>query len=264
ARPGPRCAAAMGLALGVVGCAASPSYTDNLEPLERFNGRVVEPLGGELERGRALLAEGEYGPALEALHVALALRPDSIPALNAAGVAYDRLGYHELAQAHYYRALAREPASVQTLNNLGYSLLLEGRYDAALAVLATAGRLDAAHPRVAANRMQAEYRQAGPAAYTVEVVNGNGERGMAARVGERLRAEGEVVGYLSNQPGFDVAETTLYYRPVARAAAEAVAAALPLAVRMEASETMRPGAGVRLVLGHDLLAHASAFEGGGE
>jgi len=252
------------LGLALAGCAASPSQTHSLEPVERFNGQLVESFGGELEQGRLLLASGEYAAALEALHAALRLQPQSIPALNATGVAYDRLGDHQRAQAHYYQALGQEPGSVQTLNNLGYSLLLDGRYDAAVAVLRTAVRLDGAHPQASGNYRWAEYRQAGPAAYTVEVVNGNGRRGMAARVGERLRAEGEVVGYLSNHPGFDVAETTLYYRPVAQATAEAVAAALPLAVRMESSEAMRPGAGVRLVLGHDLLAYAGTWEGWGE
>lgn len=260
-RPRLGLAVLIGAALGAAGCAGGPAPIDGLAPVERHsNGEMVGGASAHLAQGRAHLAAGEHAAALEALHRAVQLQPESVPALNALGAAHDRIGRHEVAQAHYYRALEREPGSVQTLNNLGYSLLLAGRPDDALRVLRTAGRLDGGHMRVQGNLALARYHQAGPTAYTVEVVNGNGRRGMAARVGEHLRGRGEEVGYLSNHPGFDVAETTLYYRPVAQAAAEAVAAALPLAVRMEPTEAMRPGAGVRLVIGHDLLAYASDFE----
>ena len=94
----------------------------------------------------------------------------------------------------------------------------------------------------------------------VEVSNGNGRRGMAARVGDALGADGHVIARLTNAASFDVARTTIYYRPAGRAGAERIAEALPVAARMEKSDAMGPDTGVRVVIGRDLLPHEDAFQ----
>lgn len=94
----------------------------------------------------------------------------------------------------------------------------------------------------------------------VEVSNGNGRRGMAARVGDALGADGHVITRLTNAASFDVARTTVYYRPAGRAGAKRIAEALPVAARMEESDAMAPETGVRVVIGRDLLPHDDEFQ----
>ena len=94
----------------------------------------------------------------------------------------------------------------------------------------------------------------------VEVANGNGRRGMAARVGAALGGDGHVIARLTNAASFDVAHTTVYYRPAGRAGAERIAEALPVAARMEESDAMGPETGVRVVIGRDLLPHEDEFQ----
>ena len=97
---------------------------------------------GSTAQWRTLFSEGKedlranrLGLAIDKLQAALAKRPDSIEVMNAVGVAYDRLGRHELAQIYFERALAIAPDSLQTLNNFGYSLSLQGKHEEAVAFL---------------------------------------------------------------------------------------------------------------------------------
>ena len=62
----------------------------------------------------------------------------------------------ELAERYYLRALNLEPENTQTLNNLGYSYLMQGRYDLALAHLKDAIALDPMNDMGRDNRQQAE------------------------------------------------------------------------------------------------------------
>jgi hypothetical protein len=81
------------------------------------------------------LREGRYGLALEKFKVLLADAPGSVRVLNAVGTAYDKLDRGDVAERYYRRALEREPDSLQTLNNFGYSLILRGRHEEALPFL---------------------------------------------------------------------------------------------------------------------------------
>jgi hypothetical protein len=51
----------------------------------------------------------------------------SVRALNGLAASYDRLGRFDLARRYYQQALEISPQSAQTLNNMGYSLVLEAR-----------------------------------------------------------------------------------------------------------------------------------------
>lgn len=120
------------LAAGIAGCAL-----DNTE----YRVKSTTYQGGAAQ-WQALFREGKedlradrLGLAIDKLQAALAKQPGSIEIMNAVGVAYDRIGRHELAQIYFERALALAPDSVQTLNNLGYSLSLQGKHEAAVRYL---------------------------------------------------------------------------------------------------------------------------------
>src|SRR3546814_5856911 len=68
---------------------------------------------------------------------------------------YDQLGRYDLAERYYQRALAMDLTSVQTLNNLGYSLLLQGKPELALTFFRDAARIAPDNTVIAANAEQA-------------------------------------------------------------------------------------------------------------
>ncbi|HYX41590.1 MAG TPA: tetratricopeptide repeat protein, partial [Pyrinomonadaceae bacterium] len=70
---------------------------------------------------------------------------------NLLGLAYDRLGQHNLAVECYTRALIAAPNDAATLNNLGHSLYLADRYNEALTRLKQAASLLPNDPQVANN-----------------------------------------------------------------------------------------------------------------
>ena len=75
----------------------------------------------------------------------------SVEALDGRGVALDLMGRHPEAQDSYRRAQALAPNSISVANNLGLSLLLDGRPDEARAVLEPLARRSDAPQRVTAN-----------------------------------------------------------------------------------------------------------------
>ena len=91
--------------------------------------------GDPYQRGKTLLASGDAPGAVAAFRAALADEPQSIDALNGLGVAFDRLGRYDIARGYYDLALAVAPDSPLVLNNLGYSLYLQGEDAAAIPFL---------------------------------------------------------------------------------------------------------------------------------
>ncbi len=87
------------------------------------------------QRGKALLASGDLPGAVAALRAALAADPQSVDALNGLGIAFDRLGRYDIARGYYDMALALAPDHPLVLNNLGYSLYLQGQDAAAIPIL---------------------------------------------------------------------------------------------------------------------------------
>lgn len=75
--------------------------------------------------GKEQFANGLYGLALKSFRVALVQQPASLDRLNAVAATYDRLGRFDLSERYYARALGVKPDSAQTLNNIGYSFLLQ-------------------------------------------------------------------------------------------------------------------------------------------
>jgi tetratricopeptide (TPR) repeat protein len=118
---------------------------------------------GEFNQGKESLASGYFGLALQQFKTALGMNPQSVRALNAVAVTYDRLGRFDLAELYYDRALAIEPESSTTLNNVGYSMLTQERYDEALIYFERAliqkqapaeARMIAANRQMALDRLQ--------------------------------------------------------------------------------------------------------------
>ena len=104
-----------------------------------------------LSQGRALLERGDAHAALAPLSIAAVTGPDLLAANNLLGLAYDRLGQHNLAVECYVRALVAAPNDAATLNNLGHSLYLADRYNEALTRLKQAAILLPNNPQVANN-----------------------------------------------------------------------------------------------------------------
>jgi hypothetical protein len=86
---------------------------------------------------------------------------------------------------------------------------------------------------------------AAPAGITVDVLNGTGTTGLAAQVGDQLRAQGFGVGTLGNEAG-TVNQTLVRYGPGVAEQARTVAAAVPGSVLQPSDAT---GDAVQLVIG---------------
>ena len=101
--------------------------------------------------GKASLQRNQIGLALVLFQKALAVRPDSVAALNAVGAAYDELHFPNLAARYYARALEIAPGSADTLNNMAVSAALAGRMDEARSLVAAALAIETGNPILLAN-----------------------------------------------------------------------------------------------------------------
>ncbi len=94
----------------------------------------------------------------------------------------------------------------------------------------------------------------------VEVSNGNGVRGMAARVARYFSGKGIRAARLTNQKPFVERRTRIEYRPGSEAEAARINLLLPKGAPQVASNNLRPGIRVRLVLGHDLTRNVVTWD----
>lgn len=111
-----------------------------------------------LERGRALLEEGKLNEAVAELSRAASLDPKLSQAHSLLAVAYDRKGLHDRAEDSYRRSINADDRDPQSLNNLGYSLYLNGNYRAAVDKLKKAARLAPSDARILNNLALAQVR----------------------------------------------------------------------------------------------------------
>ena len=93
----------------------------------------------------------------------------------------------------------------------------------------------------------------------LEVSNGNGVAGMAARVGRWLTAQGTPVDRLSNQPRYAQQRTTIQYGSGHEEAALHIARSLPANARADTLPTQGLRSDVRVVLGHDWVQTAACL-----
>ena len=111
------------------------------QPQAPFIPLIVGVPRDPLSQGRALFEQGYLNEAIAELSIAAVNGSNLVEANNLLGLAYDRRGWHKQAREHYERALTVAPNDPQVLNNLGYSLYLDDRYNDALAKLKQAARL---------------------------------------------------------------------------------------------------------------------------
>lgn len=97
------------------------------------------------------------------------------------------------------------------------------------------------------------------ASMRLEVSNGNGVSGMAARVGRWLATQGLQTERLTNQQPFVQPQTVVQYRVGYEEAALRVARSLPSNAKADTSPTLGLRSDVRVVLGRDWLRTASCL-----
>ena len=118
---------------------------DNLaNSMNRFVGSVRAARGnpdahyllGDFHQGR-----GRHREAIEEFNKAIRIDPLFVKAFNGIAVSLDQMGEHERAQEYYQAALAIKPDLDYLYNNLGYSYLLQERYEEAAAAFEKANTL---------------------------------------------------------------------------------------------------------------------------
>lgn len=137
------------IALSLGGCASF-----SLDALVTINGeRMAAGIRGPnpAEHGKAFLKSGQLGLAESTLRSAIDRGDRSVATLNALAITYDLMGRFDLSHRYYEEALVLDPKSVQTLNNIGFSMLLRKQTGVAETFLSLAGQLDAGNETVATN-----------------------------------------------------------------------------------------------------------------
>ena len=99
-----------------------------------------------------------------------------------------------------------------------------------------------------------------PTASRLEVSNGNGVSGMAARVGRWLATQGVATERLTNRQPYSQRHTVVQYRAGREDAAVQVARLLPVGAKAESQPTPGLRSDVRVVLGHDWVQVAACLE----
>lgn len=128
-------------------CAGGP---EDGRPMLAVDGNQFD-MQDPIEAGRAYLASGQNGLAIDRLTQSVQDDPGNIRALTLLAVAYGRIGRYDLSDRYNAAALAIDPSSVTALNNLGYSYLVRGDRTRAIGLLERAAAIDASRPIVAAN-----------------------------------------------------------------------------------------------------------------
>ncbi|PCI33592.1 MAG: hypothetical protein COB54_04685 [Alphaproteobacteria bacterium] len=110
------------------------------------------------EQGKIAFRNNDMIRALRFFKAAHSRNPQVVRTLNGLGSVYDHLQRFDLAQTYYYRALALDPQSSATLNNLGYSHLLQNKPVIAVEYFRKAYRVDSSDIYVQHNLMIAEWK----------------------------------------------------------------------------------------------------------
>lgn len=258
------------------------------------NGRAYFALG------QAYQGEGRWQEAAEAYSKAAFADPDSAEAFHSLGIAQAVLGRHAGAITAFRHAVDLDPESAQYLNNLGYALLLSGQYARSLPFLRAALAREPGHEQARTNIARVEIMlrpvaaapaveaaspapdlaaaEPGPtsraaetppdpaladrlAGFRIEIANGNGVRGAAARLREWLRERGVDTARLSNLRPFTSADTQVEYQPGHLAQALEIARRMPDGAGVVPAADSFSRADVRVVIGHDVKAAAASCRG---
>ena len=272
------------LACLLQGCASAPAAPQwHMQAVQRVSNSAGQNAATYFELGKFYQERGQVALAADAYAASLALDPRQLGARNALAVLDARRGRLEDA-ATALRALVRAyPEAAQPLSNLGYVYYLQGQLAQASGALEQALALDggkalarnnlqlvqdaqaaqtaqeaqeaqAARLAQAAAPVQPAVAIAPPLPASIEIINGNGIRGMAAQLRLRVQAQGVAVSRLGNLPGFRQARSQILYAPGSARQAEALQQVLArhgTAMQLVGVDSLGHGAGIRLVLGRD-------------
>lgn len=151
--------AALAAALVAAGCTSLPSAQVAGRAAQAQPGTDAEPL---YRLGRYLHGQQKFDEALRVYQRVLAIDPGHVDALNAVGVLHSQLKHPDLAEQAFRAALAEEPRSARTHNNLGYHYLSNGRTADALVEFQSALALDARDEKAQVNIAMARHQLATP------------------------------------------------------------------------------------------------------
>lgn len=252
------------------GCTASHAPPQwQVQGVQRTSHSAGQNAVTYFELGKFYQARGQLVLAAEAFAASIALDPQQLAARNALAVLDARQGRLEQAATALLVLVRDFPEAAQPLNNLGYVYYLQGELAQASSMLEQAMACDGGTALARNNLQLVQAAQlalvpAAPAAPAVavapealaeiEIINGNGIRGMAAQMRLRVQARGMAVSRLRNQPGFRQERSQILYAPGHARQAEALRQALAQrgeAVQLVAVASQGRGAGIRLILGRD-------------
>ena len=252
------------------GCTASHAPPQwQVQGVQRISHSAGQNAVTYFELGKFYQARGQLVLAAEAFAASIALDPQQLAARNALAVLDARQGRLEQAATALLVLVRDFPEAAQPLNNLGYVYYLQGELAQASSMLEQAMARDGGTALARNNLQLVQAAQlalvpAAPAAPAVavapealaeiEIINGNGIRGMAAQMRLRVQARGMAVSRLRNQPGFRQERSQILYAPGHARQADALRLALAQrgeAVQLVAVASQGRGAGIRLILGRD-------------
>jgi Flp pilus assembly protein TadD len=101
--------------------------------------------------GYALIAAGEPQGAVSIFDELTAIEPANAMHYNGKAVAFDNAGNHVAAQEIYQKALSLSPDSVSIQNNYAMSLILDKKFDEAIAMLEPLAQKENSNPTVRQN-----------------------------------------------------------------------------------------------------------------
>lgn len=267
------------------GCTAAPIADGRLHisPVQRVQ-HAMHRADAMYHTGRYFQGQIRYEQAQQAYREALAANPDHVPALNGLAIIAASQGRFAEAERHFQQAIALAPNDAYLYNNLGYAYLRADRPDEGQTALARAVDLDPDNPHYTANfatatehlaqRRQrlaaasardAVRKEAEAAARRIddadglllEVANGNGVRGMAARTAGLLKEFGLPAARLTNARPYRQWQTEIQYLAGHAHEADRVRELLPVAARLVETPAMQRGIELRVVVGHDLRSPAA-------
>ncbi|WP_119157510.1 tetratricopeptide repeat protein [Caldimonas tepidiphila] len=93
----------------------------------------------------------------------------------------------------------------------------------------------------------------------LEIANGNGMTGAAARLASRLRSQGYTSSRLTNLRPYATLRTIVQYREGYEMEAQAIARGLPVTPVIVREPVLQSGADIRVVIGHDAVAQDRAY-----
>jgi len=141
-------AALIGLAVAASGCTSSAKRTALPEGT-----RFTAATDASSVAAARLLADGNYGLAIEMYRRTLVATPDDAAAVEGLALCYDRLRRYDLSDVYFQKALALAPRNEAFYRAYAASLTAQGRNDAAAlldvdmrTMLASAGAMPASPP----------------------------------------------------------------------------------------------------------------------